>query len=183
MKIIYFITGNSKKLEEAKKAFDGGDFDIRSVDIGLFEIQTLDQKMISKSKAEQAFNKLNQPIMVDDSGIFFKKYNNFPGALTKHIVEGLGFENLLKLVDKNDEAEFKTVITYKDNEKEISVEGVVGGNLTKLVNDKISFETPFSSVFMVKGIGKLLKDLNNDELKTYSSRGIALSKLRRELEK
>ncbi len=71
MKKIYFVTTNSKKLEDARSVF-GDDFKIEGVGIDLLEIQTLDQKKLSKSKAEQAFNALHQPVMVDDSGILSK---------------------------------------------------------------------------------------------------------------
>ncbi len=180
MKKIYFVTTNSKKLEDARSVF-GDDFEIEGVGIDLLEIQTLDQKKLSKSKAEQAFNALHQPVMVDDSGIFIKKYNNFPGILTKYFLEGVGLENVLKLIEEGDEAEFRTVITYMDGEREIVVEGAVEGTLTKTISGEVNPKAPFSSIFRVGN--KLMKDLAGDELKIYSHRGRALEQLKKEFEK
>lgn len=93
----------------------------------------------------------------------------------------MGLENVLKLIEEGDEAEFRTVITYMDGEREIVVEGAVEGTLTKTIEGNVNPKAPFSSIFRVGN--KLMKDLAGDELRIYSHRGRALEQLKKEFEK
>ena len=60
-------------------------FNIIGKKLDIPEIQTLNQKEVAIDKARKAYEILKQPLIVDDSGFFVNKYNNFPGVLTKFI--------------------------------------------------------------------------------------------------
>ena len=180
MRKLYFATTNNFKLKQAKEIFDGI-LEIEGVKLDLVEIQTLDQELISKHKAKQAFEILKQPVIVDDAGIFIEKYNQFPGVMTHHVCEGLGIENLSCLFNDNDKAQFRSVITYIDNEKEITVCGSIDGVIIKRDTSQIDSRNPFSSLFKVPEVNKFMHDLDSDELKLYSHRGMALKQLKEKI--
>lgn len=180
MKKLYFATTNAFKLNQAKEVFDGI-FEIEGVKLDLIEIQTLDQELISKHKAKQAFDILKQPVIVDDAGIFIEKYNEFPGILTAYVCKGLGIDNITSLFNDGDKAQFRSIITYIDCEKEITVSGNVDGILIKKDVCEIDQKNMFGSLFKIPEINKFMCELNEDETKEYSHRGRALKKLKEKL--
>ena len=112
MKTVFFITGNSSKFEEAKHILNNLDLQQKAIKID--EIQG-DQEAVVIDKANKAFNKVKQPVIVDDTGIYFEAFNNFPGTYTKHLFKSLGFEGLKKLLkDSNKDAFFRCLVCYKD---------------------------------------------------------------------
>ncbi len=50
--------------------------------------------------------------MIDDAGIYFEKYRDFPGVFTKFVYHALGRSGLLKLVEPGDRACFKLTMVY-----------------------------------------------------------------------
>jgi len=59
-------------------------------------------------------------VLVDDTGIYFDAYTDFPWALTKYIYKGIGLAWIQKLFDgeKNMKAHFQTVLWYMDDSLE-----------------------------------------------------------------
>lgn len=117
-KIIYHATGNYKKYEMVRDFFEKylPEVTLKQLDIDFFEEQILDSEKISISKAKQAWEVVKQPVLVDDLGVYFEKYNKFPGALTKQFVKGLGLEGLYRLFDQGDRATMYLTITYITSE-------------------------------------------------------------------
>lgn len=64
------------------------------------------------SKAKQAWEQLKKPLIVDEVGVYFHKYNNFPGAFTKFVYKGLGFDGIYKLMNNNDELSILLNVVY-----------------------------------------------------------------------
>ena len=38
---------------------------------------------VAQAKAEQAFEQLKKPVIVEDTGVFFEAYSNFSGQIAK----------------------------------------------------------------------------------------------------
>ena len=76
-----FVTGNANKLREAQEIL-GIDLEQQALD-HLHEIQTVDVRKLVEHKAEQAWQELQCPVMVEDSGLIFTAWNGLPGALVK----------------------------------------------------------------------------------------------------
>ncbi|MDO8624497.1 MAG: non-canonical purine NTP pyrophosphatase, partial [Candidatus Diapherotrites archaeon] len=75
---------------------------------------------VAQEKAKQAFAHFNRPLIVEDTGVFFEAYHNFPGSLAKRIYNAIGVDGLLKLLEgKSRRAYFEVVLVYTD------------GNITK----------------------------------------------------
>ena len=56
-----------------------------------------------------------KPLIVDDAGIFFDGFNQFPGALAKYVMQGIGIKGILKLIQNKQKAAFRNVITFTND--------------------------------------------------------------------
>lgn len=67
-------------------------------------------------KAGEAFEKIWWPVLVDDSGIFFAAYPDFPGVFSKYMFQSLWIAWLRRLfIDQaNTKAYFQCVLSYMD---------------------------------------------------------------------
>jgi non-canonical purine NTP pyrophosphatase (RdgB/HAM1 family) len=179
-KIIYYATTNAGKFDEVKRYIDEHEpsIEIKQFDQDLPEIQTLDQKAIALDKANQAWNILQKPVLVDDSGVFFDHYNNFPGTMSKFIFKGIGFEGLLKLAEVDNRASFRLNMVYKDNnEKEHIFEGVCKGTIVKPQDFQAHASLPYDAIFLPAGSKQTMAKLRGtEEEKKYSYRLKGLQK-------
>jgi len=166
MKKIYFATSNIFKLNSAKSYFKDK-FEIEGIKLDIDEPQTLDQEYVAKSKVDQAFKILNQPVFCEDVGLYIEKYNNFPGVLTAFILKGIGLEGITKLISEEEPAFYKSVIAYKDNKNEIISSVIMKGKLTikEISKQYIPNQTknPFKSMFIANGYNIPIADLSIEE--------------------
>lgn len=112
--MITIVTGNNKKFAEMEEALAHHNIAVTRADIDIDEIQETDQERIVRDKVQQAFARVQGPVLVDDSGIYFDRYPNFPGMNAKFIYKALGFAGLARLIDEGDTGRFKTSVAYMD---------------------------------------------------------------------
>ncbi|BDC34209.1 hypothetical protein Noda2021_01670 [Candidatus Dependentiae bacterium Noda2021] len=180
IKELYYVTGNRGKFEMVKNFLASHtELSVKNIDLDLLEEQTLDLKQIAISKAEQAWSKVGKPLIVDDSGIFFKRYNQFPGVMTKFIFKSLGMEGLFRLYDEGDSATFVTYLCFKmDDEKTRVFEGSVKGTLIKPTTTQIDMNLPYTHILVPNGTTQTLHELTQGAgYSEYNPRIIALQKL------
>ena len=106
--IIYFVTSNDHKFTDFYWYVSRYEpaIKLEQVKIDFHELQTQDQKLIAIEKAKQAWNILKKPLIIDDSGIYFARYTNFPGPFLKVVYYGLGLHGMLKLLEDDNRATF-----------------------------------------------------------------------------
>jgi XTP/dITP diphosphohydrolase len=111
---LYYVTGNSDKFEVVYRYIDKNapHIQLKPFTHDIPEIQSYDQREVAVEKARQAWNLLQKPVIIDDAGIYFEKYRDFPGVLTKFVYRGIGQEGLLKLVEPGDKAYFQITMVY-----------------------------------------------------------------------
>lgn len=109
---IYFATGNSGKVENADQVL-GDDFEVEQLDIETVE-PSRDLEKIAKAKVEQAREKAEIEgetfLIADDSGLFINSLNGFPGPQTSFFDEKVGKDNILKLIEEDNMAEFRSAV-------------------------------------------------------------------------
>ncbi len=113
---IYLITWNKKKFNEISINLGSG-VKLIQHDLDTPEIQTTSLLEISKDKALKAFAEIKKPLIVDDSGVFFENYFEFPGAMAKHMFKSLWFEWFKRLLAEESTSNkwyMMTVISYMD---------------------------------------------------------------------
>lgn len=117
MKIITLVTGNNRKVNEARAACDKLGIRVQQVELSIDEIQSSDPKKICKHKAEAAYAIIQKPVVVTDTFWNIPALNGFPGAYMKEVAEWLKPEDFLNLLKDKDDRRiaFTESITYKDD--------------------------------------------------------------------
>jgi XTP/dITP diphosphohydrolase len=180
-RILYFATGNSGKFEEVKNYLEAYEPSIELLQYSedIEEIQSLDQKKVAIDKAKKVWQRLKKPVLVDDSGIYLTKYNNFPGTLTKYVYQGIGFLGIQSLIDnENNGAYFQLqlVYIYGDDAYEI-FEGRCDGKIIRPSTVQAKHGLPWDLVFSPTGSTKTYSELyDSEEFYKYSYRIAALKK-------
>lgn len=125
-KSLYFITGNERKVGEAKLACDPIGIEVIQKKVKLNEIQSNNPKEVSRNKATEAYKIIGEPLVVTDTFWDIPALNGFPGAYMSDVVgwfNDTDFINLMK--NKKDKTiKFSENITYIDSDgiKEFSKE-------------------------------------------------------------
>jgi XTP/dITP diphosphohydrolase len=178
-KEIYYATGNPVKFAEVEKFFEKyPEIELKQFKGEISEIQSDNQREIAILKAEQAWEILKKPVLVDDSGIFFHKYKNFPGTFTKYVYQSLGMKNLEKLYDVGDAASFQlNLVFYYASGNYVVFEQKSEGTLVKFDEYKEDVSAPFEFTFIPKGVSKTYTQLRESgEVDKYKYRLHALKK-------
>lgn len=176
---IYYVTGNAGKFEEVSEFFQKKcpELNIKQYSLDIDEIQSLDQEAVVRDKVKKAFAVLNKPLLLDDGGIFFEAYNQFPGTLSKFVFQGLGFKGLFKLVEEDNRAAFILQLAYTDGKQIQLFEGICRGTVV-IPSDLSSHpQLPFTAIFKPNGSDKTLAELRyTPDFFHYSFRQQALKK-------
>lgn len=114
--IINFGTSNVHKLKEAKQIFEDTNFKIEHFPVDLLEIQDFNVEKIALFSLDNIPLKTDNPIFVEDTGLFIDSLNGFPGAFAAFIFKTIGNEGILKLMKEelNRNAYFESCIAFRD---------------------------------------------------------------------
>jgi non-canonical purine NTP pyrophosphatase (RdgB/HAM1 family) len=123
---LIFVTGNKNKLVEAQDILP---WTVVGQDEEIDEVQHHDLEYVATKKAEAAFEKVGQPVFVDDVGVFFPALGGFPGPYAKHFLDAFGNEKIARMVNNEEDKSVlvSCVIAYHDGEKVHTFRGDVNG--------------------------------------------------------
>ena len=181
-KEIFFVTGNSGKFETAKEylKIHAPSINLKQYNINFIEEQTLDQLAIVKKKAFDAYLLLQKPVLVDDAGLYFDAYKNFPGTMTKFILQSLGYDGVFKLLKTNNKALYQVYMAYKENETTTHIFKGIQNGILKQSQATAPDGLPWDALFIPNGSSKTYTDLYNEKShlnEQLISRIIALQQL------
>lgn len=177
MKHITFVTGNKDKVRETEQILK---MRLTVKDIVLDEIQGLDLEKVALHKLDEAYRKIQKPVMIDDVSVVVHAWNNFPGPLIKWVLQASqgSPEMLLKLLqgEKDRSATATLAIGFRDK----TVKKVFYGEIHGTIGYKIEGENGFGwdKVFIPTGLTKTLAGILPDEKNKISHRGKALKKFK-----
>lgn len=119
LKIIIFVTGNERKLGEARLGCQIFDIGVEQVKLDINEIQSHDPTEISRKKAEAAFERISKPLVVTDTYWNIPSLKGFPGGYMKDVSDWFTSEDFLNLMKgKIDRSiSFTESITYQDEKQ------------------------------------------------------------------
>lgn len=174
----YFITGNEGKLKESQALIP----EIKGKKLDLPEIQEIDPYKIIKKKLKEATDKYTGHFLVEDTSLYLKCLNGFPGPLIKWMLKSIGNDGIYELVNKydNNQVLAKTIIGYTNNSNIKFFEGELKGTIVEPRGEK---GFGWDSIFQPDGFNKTLAEMNTKEKNKISMRRIALLKLKEYLEK
>lgn len=183
--ILIFATHNPNKVKEIQ-ALLPEHIQIKSLtDIGYHEEIIENGKTIeanAKIKAETISELFDLPCFADDTGLEVEALEGKPGVKSARYAgeqksDAANKEKLLKeLQDKeNRSARFKTVIVFKNEDKEKEFIGICDGEITKQPSGKGGFG--YDPIFKPKGYSQTFAEMPASEKNKISHRGLAFQQL------
>lgn len=174
--MLYFITGNKKKLAEVQLILP----QVEQLDIDLPEIQELDPKKVIEAKLAAAFahHTGEGEFIIDDTSLELEGLNGLPGTFIKWFLQTVGNVGLQRMAETfgNDRAVARTVIGYASSRDDIHYfEGVVTG---RVVKPEPGAPFGWDPIFLADGETKRFGDMTIAEKNLISPRGLAVKKLK-----
>lgn len=177
---IYIITGNKHKVSEAKAVFSEFGIVVEQINDKKHEPKEKTISEISELNAKYFYEKYKKPIIVDDTGVFFEAYPNFPGNHPKLMFELLGYKGLLKLVEnEKKEAKFKAAVSFYDGETLKTAVGEFDCIIDTKVHDLDKDVLPYERILLFHG--KPISQYSREEKNKYSHRAKAFREIARYL--
>ncbi|HDQ07457.1 MAG TPA: RdgB/HAM1 family non-canonical purine NTP pyrophosphatase [Methanoculleus sp.] len=172
---ITVVTSNEHKAHEVARFFSGI-AEVRHVPLEIPEFRDNDVGVIARAKAEFAWQALQEPVMVDDTGFFIHALKGFPGPYAAYVLDTIGMEGILRLLEgvEDRSAYFETAIGYADAAGTVRIfRGRVDGTV---VGPRGTGGFGYDPIFEVEG--RTLAERTADEKGAISHRGRALARLR-----
>lgn len=171
--MIYFITGNKGKFEEAKTIIS----ELEQLEIDLPEIQEIDSKKIIEAKLITATEHHNGEFVVEDTSLALDCINGLPGPMIKWFEKTIGNKGIANLADKleNSKATAKVVLGFKRGDEISYFEGSIKG---QIVQPRGDLDWGWGPIFQPEGHEKTFGEMDREEKNSLSMRKIAFTKLK-----
>ncbi|WP_207586917.1 XTP/dITP diphosphatase [Halomontanus rarus] len=170
---IQFVTGNEGKVREAREYLEGIE-PVEQVSFDYTEIQSDSLADIAAHGAREAFAEFGgeEPVLVDDTGLFVDALDGFPGPYSAYVEDTVGVERLWRLAkgEENRRARFETVLAYADETGTETFEGTVAGTL---VAPRGEGGFGYDPIFEYDGT--TMAEMNTEQKNAISHRGRALA--------
>ena len=187
MKVV-IATHNRDKMKEIQGAISELGWEVISLydfpEIGEIEEngKTLEENALIK--AREVFKETGLPTISDDTGLEVDALDGAPGVYTaRYAGEDCSYSDnvnkMLKEMSKvpmpNRGAFFKTVMVFKDENKELIVDGVVKGKISRELRGDDGFG--YDPIFYVTEYDKTFAEMTMSEKSKISHRGNAINNL------
>ena len=168
MEEIYMVTSNKNKYLTMKRNFDKYGIDLRQFEVSLPEIQSYEVEEVIKDKIKEAYNRLQKPCIVHDSGFFIPSIKGFPGALVHPILDKIDIEGILKLLENKDrKCYFHECLAYYDgkNKDPMFFESKINGTIPlEPKGGKAHYHwSRLFEIFIPEGFSKTLAEMEENE--------------------
>jgi len=179
MKDVIFVTGNMHK---AKYFSEMVGMNIPHKKIDVDEIQSLDVREVVARKAKQAYDQIQQPVIVEDTKLVFNAMGMLPGPLIKFFFEELEPEGLCRILDGYSDrtATIGAAIAYYDGEHLEIFESELPGEIAK--KPVVDSGFGWNKVFIPKGAREALGSMNDEEFNKWYRKVKPYDQIRKFLE-
>jgi len=176
MSKIAFVTTNKHKFKEVSGVLKEFGVEIEQVIMEYDEDKEKSMEEIVVPAAKMLANKLNREVIIDDTGLFFKAYNNFPGALPKYIFNAIGYDGIFRLLAGLDRsAYFETFIGYcKPGGETKTFKGIMEGKIIEKIINAGQDHMCYDRIFIPKGHDKTISEMTLKKKNSFSQRAHAI---------
>jgi XTP/dITP diphosphohydrolase len=177
---LFFATSNLGKFTEAQKVLASAGITVKHFDFRHSEIRSDRLEDIAREAAEEAYRRCQEPVFVEDSGLFIKSLGGFPGTYSGWVLKKIGLQGILKLMSgvKDRSAYFEACIAYADGSGIKTFSGRCSGSISEIPRGSGGFG--YDPIFVPEGFDTTFAQ--NIELKNkLSHRYISLLELSKSL--
>lgn len=177
MPAINFVTSNRNKVKELKEILEPA-VKVNHIEMAYPEMRSDKSEEIAKMSAEMLATKLKKPVVVEDSGIFIRALNDFPGTCSAYIHKRIGLKGILKLMEGISDRDCvyrSAVACCEPGKKPVSFLGEEKGAIAENVRGNFGFG--HDPVFIPEGSDKTYGEIENCE-KIKKFRRMAVEKLK-----
>jgi XTP/dITP diphosphohydrolase len=197
---ICFVTGNGHKVEEAQIALAGSGIKIHILEANKEEPDDWKLEKVAYVNAKRIAHETKKVVIIEDTGVFFEAFDNFPGNKPKRYFEKLGYKGLLAMFDASDandnveitnrKAYFRTIIGYcEPGQEPILFSGELDGVISKEVKGMDANVLPYERIFICnekkdgenENTTHYLYEYTREEKGKFSHRAKAFRKLKQYL--
>jgi len=179
-KVVFFVTGNIHKFNEARSVLSESGIATAMLKIKTTEIQDDSLENIAKMSALHAFRRSSLPVITEDAGLFVRGLKGFPGPYSSYAYRTIGYEGLLKLIGDLDDryAQFQSVVVFRNsNRSSRSFHGISKGAIADKARGHCGFG--FDPIFVPLGTGKTFAEMSIREKNLLSHRSRAMRRFAR----
>jgi XTP/dITP diphosphohydrolase len=175
--ILNFVTSNPSKVKVFRQILEP-EIKVNHIKLSYPELRSDNPEEIARTSAEMLAKKLKKAIIVEDSGLFIKALNDFPGTCSAYVHKRIGLKGIIKLMEgvKDRQGTYKSAVAYcEPSKKAISFLGEEKGNVAENIRGSYGFG--HDPIFIPKGSNKTYGEMKNCE-KIMKFRRRAVLKLR-----
>ena len=176
IKKIIFVTGNAGKVTSLNKYLSKIGYETVQTDLSIIEPQADTVEQVCLAKAKEAYTILGESLVVNDSGFCIDELNGFPGPYTKYVIETVGAEGIVRMMDNlnNRNCHFVQALTYVDDKGQMKTftENSERGTIAKEV-DSDSHPDDWSDlwkIYIPDGYDKTLNQIIGKDDKAFHER-------------
>jgi XTP/dITP diphosphohydrolase len=171
---ITFVTGNAGKVREMQRLL--APLVVVQDARGYPEIQADTLADVAAAGARHlASTGLEPPFLLEDSGLFVDALQGFPGVYSRHALDTIGCQGMLRLLRdvelEGRGASFRSHLLYVDAAGEHPFEGVCRGRIAERAAGTGGFG--FDAIFVPDGEARTFAELSAEEKNAQSHRGRA----------
>lgn len=177
--MIRYVTTNAGKAHNLAETLRPHGVRIVHVELKLNEPQTHDIDRIAIAKAHEAYARVAEPVLVQDSGFELDAWPGFPGAYAKAINETIGNEGVLALLaGRTRGCGFRQVWAYHDGAKVHTYEEIERGRIAEAERGELDGASlsPLWRIYVPDGSDRTLAEFDEEDFvehrKRHGKRGL-----------
>ena len=170
---INFVTSNPGKVREFRQILEP-EIKVNHIKISYPELRSDNPEEIARTSAEMLANRLKKAVVVEDSGLFIKALNDFPGTCSAYIHKRIGLNGIIKLMEgvKERTCFYKSAVAYcEPNKKPVNFLGEEKGKVSEKIRGNYGFG--HDPIFIPEGNSKTYGEMPNcEEIKQFRRRAV-----------
>jgi XTP/dITP diphosphohydrolase len=172
-KSINFVTSNPGKVKEFRQILEPK-IKVNHINSSYPELRSNNPEEIARMSAEMLANKLKKAVVVEDSGLFIKALNDFPGTCSAYIHKRIGLQGILKLMEntKNRTCFYRSAVAYcEPSKKPVSFLGEERGKVAEKIRGSFGFG--HDPIFVPEGSNQTYGEMQNcEEIKRFRRKAV-----------
>jgi XTP/dITP diphosphohydrolase len=173
---LVLVTQNEHKIKELTPLFEEYGVPFETTDLSKYEVRSHSVGNVALEAAKYAYGKLKRAVVVDDTSLAIEALNGFPGPTARYVLESIGIEGVLKLMEGVDDrdAYFDTAVGFANGWVFRYFIGTVYGDITTEPMGEGGFG--YDPIFIPEGETRTYAELSLDEKVKISHRTEAFRK-------